>query len=169
MSFDALTATIRAYASYLQKKVSKSTSSKVATPTGPDAARSEGSNPHQIEKTYRRLKSSWTRTCMVRELTKVAFYDLEHLRTLLSPIMAGCVLALSTPLHESMFLLEGIWRECWSEMGRMDDSAKSTFEIFFDVLSWMTTSLDFFLWSIPCRPTMDLRLASKELGLSDCG
>jgi hypothetical protein len=215
ISFDGLTTTIRAYASYKQrvaaahffnplhpKKTLTAThaNSTVTTTTatttnnnnnegtttngstnGPSpTATSTGLaivDSQQIAFTYRRLQSSTSRVCMAREFTKAAFYCagdnnnsnmealLLQIRPLLSPLMAASVLSLTTPIHESTFFLEGLWRECWAELGMVEEGGGGHhFPNCFDLLSWMTTSLDYFLLGIPCRPSVEQRLACKELG-----
>jgi hypothetical protein len=220
-SFDGLTTTIRAYASYKQRVAaahsfnpfhSKTTltathahstlaagaTTTTATTTtnnnnninneanttngsanDPNATTTTSSglaivDSQQIAFTYRRLQSSTSRVCMAREFTKAAFYcagdnnnnnNMEEslqIRPLLSPLMAASVLSLTTPIHESTFFLEGLWRECWAELGMVEEGGH--FPNCFDLLLWMTTSLDYFLLGIPCRPSVEERLACKELG-----
>jgi hypothetical protein len=151
ISFDALTITIRAYAKFKQKTASTTA-----------AAGDTETSSHSIATAFRRLQTSAARNCMLREFTHVAFEDVEYVRALLSPLMAASVLTISTPLQEGMFFLEGLWRESWAEVERCRD-VYVLFDCFSDLLNWMTTCLNLFLWGIPCRPNFE-QLTAKELG-----
>jgi hypothetical protein len=166
-SFDALTATIRTYAQYNQIQLVSPSNRNMLTNTKAVVAAMDVNRPAldlQIATTYRRLQSSAARICMLREFTKIAFLHVQQIRTLLSPLMAASVLTLSTQSQECAFFLEGIWRECWSLISKVDDDGyddEST--ALFDILEWMTASLQYFLWGLPLRPLQD-RLVCKELG-----
>ena len=188
-SFDALTATIRAYAQYHQIQRQRYFSSPsnnnnsnrkagvvavAATATATmDVNHRPASLDLQVATTYYRLQSSAARICMLREFTNMAFRHVQQIRTLLSPLMAASVLTLSTHPQECLFFLEGIWRECWSLISKVgddddddgfndNDDEESTTALF-DILEWMTKSLQYFLWGLPLRPLQD-RLVCKELG-----
>jgi hypothetical protein len=167
-SFDALTATIRAYAQYNQIQLfSPFNMNMLSRPTTKGVVAAMDANRPasdlQIATTYRRLQSSAARICMLREFTKIAFLHVQQIRILLSPLMAASVLTLSTQTQECVFFLEGIWRECWSLVSKMDDDDDDELTALFDILEWMTASLQYFLWGLPLRPLQD-RLVCKELG-----
>ena len=135
-SLDSLTSIVRAYAIYMQR-----------TPA----------EHGQIANIYARLQSSAARIAILREFTHAAYRDLTQFRSLLSPLMAACTLTLQTPTHEAMLLLEAIWRESWSAMeSQQEDSLM-------DILAWLTQSLNLYLLGLPCKRTLDERLAAKEL------
>ena len=118
-------------------------------------------------------------------------HAVSNIRNLLSPLMACTVLTLSHPLQESTLFLEGVWRECWNFMGIQtpyvdvtmpsvipdssqdpaasiaDDSSLhvTTTEDphLEDLLHWMTTVLQYFLWSLPLRNSFQDQIAGKEL------
>ena len=206
ISFDSLTATIRAYACYNKQKLhatngaSTKATTKTNTANAADTTATAGGggvigptivDSQQIATTYRKLQSSTSRIAMGREFTKVAFntgsagdghnndFNLQ-LRSLLSPIMSASVLSLSTPIHESIYFLDGLFRECWAELGKTGGDGEEQYEMHhhatsfghvdflnscYDMINFMTTSLDYFLLGIPCRNSLEQKLSCKELGL----
>lgn len=109
-----------------------------------------------ISHLYSRLKLASSRMCMSRE-----FLQNAHNTTLLSPLMASCVIHLASPWEEKMVFLQGTWRRGWL-LVESDDKSETL-----GYLQWMTESLHMFLNGIPNQgregQTMSMELAYQWL------
>lgn len=110
-----------------------------------------------IPDTYNRLKLSSSRTCLLR-----AFLGLPVTTTinLWTPLMASCVLNLSSPREEKMLFLQGIWQQGRLLIIQNDDDTTSEAAVQF--LVWLTEALHMFLNGIP-NETRDSQNMSMEL------